>query len=92
MTPDSFREELLRDGYLDIETKTMAPGTSVPLHSHPYDVRALVLAGEAVIDCGGDPRTFRPGDVVEVAGGVEHTENYGAQGYTFLVGRRHPKS
>ena len=92
MTSETFREELVRDGYLDIETKVIGPNVSVPMHSHPYDVRALVLEGEAVIDCGAGPRTFRPGDIVEVAGGVEHTEKYGPQGYAFLVGRRHPKA
>jgi hypothetical protein len=33
--------------------------------------------------------TYRPGDVLEVAADVPHTEHYGPNGYTFLLGRRH---
>jgi quercetin dioxygenase-like cupin family protein len=90
MTPEAFREKLLEDGYLDVETKSIAAGFFVDKHSHPYDVRVLVLTGEATIACDGVPTTYRPGDVFEVARGCEHTEHYGPQGYTFMVGRRHP--
>ena len=57
--------------------------------SAPSDTVALVLDGEATIDCGGGARTFRPGDVLEVAADQPHTEHYGPKGYTFLLGRRH---
>ncbi|MCL4745944.1 MAG: hypothetical protein KJZ83_11060, partial [Burkholderiaceae bacterium] len=67
MNPESFREKLLADGYLDIETKSLEAGAFVDTHSHSFDVRALVLAGEATIDCGGAPTTYRAGDVLEVA-------------------------
>ena len=90
MTPETFREQLLRDGYLDVETKSIAAGFFVDIHSHPYDVRALVLAGEATITCDSVANTYRPGDVLEVERGREHSEKYGPLGYTFLVGRRHP--
>ena len=90
MTPETFREKLLEDGYLDVETKSIAAGFFVDSHSHPYDVRALVLAGEATITRDGVATTYRPGDVLEVARGCEHTEKYGPKGYTFMVGRRHP--
>ncbi len=90
MNPEKFREKLLADGYLDIETKSLEAGVFVDKHSHAFDVRALVLEGEATIDCDGVPRTYRTGDVLEVARDREHTEKYGAQGYTVMVGRRHP--
>jgi len=38
----------------------------------------------------GVATTCRPGDVLEVELGREHSERYGPLGYTFLVGRRHP--
>jgi quercetin dioxygenase-like cupin family protein len=89
MNADSFRERLRREGFDDIETKTIAPDTVVGLHRHAFDVLGLVLAGQAEITCGGVPRLYREGDVVDVARGVEHSERYGPQGYTVLVGRRH---
>lgn len=85
----SFEARLVREGFDDHEVKTIAPDVFNTGHSHPYDVLALVLAGEATIDCGDGARTYRPGDVVDVAAGVVHTEHYGPQGYTVLVGRRH---
>jgi mannose-6-phosphate isomerase-like protein (cupin superfamily) len=85
----AFEARLRAGGYDEILTKRIDADTAIDLHSHPYDVLALVLDGEATIDCGAGPRTYRPGDVLEVAAGVPHTERYGPRGYAFLVGRRH---
>jgi quercetin dioxygenase-like cupin family protein len=89
MDTSEFEAQLRRDGYLDIEVKSAAPDVEVGSHSHAFDVRALVLEGEATIACGGEPRTYRAGDVLEVDAGVAHTERYGPAGYRYLVGRRH---
>jgi len=85
----AFEARLAREGYPDTLVKTLEPNVVIERHTHPYDVLALVLAGEATIDCGAGPVTYRPGDVLELAADVPHTEHYGADGYTFLVGRRH---
>ncbi|HYF60831.1 MAG TPA: cupin domain-containing protein [Burkholderiaceae bacterium] len=85
----AFTARLQREGYDEILTKTIEPDVSIDRHVHPYDVLALVLDGEATIDCGQGARTYRPGDVLEVARDVPHTERYGPRGYTFLLGRRH---
>lgn len=86
---EAFKQALIADGYLDVELKTLAPNHKIPMHSHPWDVRALVVAGSAVIGCEGEaPREYRPGDVLVVAADVPHFEDYGPEGYTFLVGRR----
>lgn len=89
MDHEHFREALRRDGYLDVETRSAPPGRFVDTHSHPFDVRLLVLDGSARITCGGEVRDLAPGDVYELEANVPHTEQYGPQGYTFLVGRRH---
>lgn len=85
----AFESALRADGYLDIEKKTVEAGKYAAEHHHDFDVRALVLAGSAVIACNGEPRTYRPGDVLIVDAGTPHTEHYGPEGYTALVGRRH---
>jgi quercetin dioxygenase-like cupin family protein len=85
----AFVSRLEREGFDEILTKTLEPDVVIGLHSHPYDVLALVLDGEATIDCGSGARTFRPCDVLEVAADQPHTEHYGPKGYTFLLGRRH---
>lgn len=85
----AFEARLRAEGYDEILTKSLDPNVSIPVHTHPYDVLALVLAGEATIDCGAGPRVYRPGDVLALDRDVPHTEAYGPQGYTFLLGRRH---
>jgi quercetin dioxygenase-like cupin family protein len=85
----AFEARLRAEGYDEILVKTVEAGLVIDLHSHPYDVLALVLDGDAQIDCGAGPRTYRAGDILEVAGGQPHTEHYGPRGYTFLLGRRH---
>jgi quercetin dioxygenase-like cupin family protein len=85
----AFETRLRAEGYHEILVKTVEAGLVIDLHSHPYDVLALVLEGEATIDCGSGPRTFRPGDILEVAADQPHTEHYGPEGYTFMLGRRH---
>lgn len=89
MDHDAFRDALRRDGYLDIETKSAPPGKFVDTHSHPFDVRLLVLDGTVTITCDGEVRDLKPGDVYELGANIPHAEQYGPQGYTFLVGRRH---
>jgi quercetin dioxygenase-like cupin family protein len=85
----AFEARLAHEGYPETLVKTLEPNTVIGLHTHPYDVLALVLDGEATIDCGAGPVTYRPGDVLELEAGRPHTEHYGPNGYTFLVGRRH---
>ena len=85
----TFEAQLRQDGYLDIEVKSVEAGKFVPVHHHDFDVRALVLEGSADIACNGVSRVLQPGDVLVVDAGTPHTEHYGPQGYTALIGRRH---
>lgn len=89
MNNDEFKTALAADGYDDITTKTMDADLFVDTHTHPFDVRALVLAGSVTLNSDGQERTYQAGDTVELARDIAHTEQYGPQGYTFLVGKRH---
>lgn len=86
----TFEAELKRDGFADIETRTAQPNVVSPLHSHPCDIRALVMTGELTLHCEGTSRTYRAGDTVILAAGCEHKEQNGPDGYTYVVGRRLP--
>ncbi|MGB7184104.1 MAG: cupin domain-containing protein [Burkholderiaceae bacterium] len=88
MDVEAFKAQLTRDGYDEIVEKEMQAGVFIDEHTHPYDVRALVLGGSAVIACGGESKTYAAGDIVEMAANTVHTEQYGDQPYKFLVGRR----
>ena len=83
----TFESELKRDGY-DVAVSS-TPGAKVnPPHSHPFDVRALVLKGAVTLTVGGASRTYEPGDVFTMARGCQHHESYDDRGAEVLLGRR----
>jgi quercetin dioxygenase-like cupin family protein len=86
----AFEAELKRDGFVDIETRSAQPNVFSPLHSHPCDIRALVMTGEVTLQCERTRCTYRAGDTVVLAAGREHTEQNGPEGYTYIVGRHLP--
>jgi quercetin dioxygenase-like cupin family protein len=87
MNQQTFEAELKRDGY-DVMTNT-TPGTKVnPEHSHPFDVRALVLKGALTLNRDGGSHTYRPGEVFSMPRGCVHYESYGAEGAVVLLGRK----
>ena len=66
MDRQTFEAELKRDGY-DILTNT-TPGAKVnPEHSHPFDVRAMVLKGAITITRDGEAKTYKPGETFDHA-------------------------
>ena len=89
MDTREFEAKMLRDGYLDIKTKTIETGVDLSIHNHAFDTRLLVLEGEATITCAGVERTYRAGEVMEIERGVEHTERYGQTRFRFVVALRH---
>jgi len=76
------------EGYA-VERKTIPPHHSRQLHSHPFDARVFILAGEFTLTSQGQSRTFYPGEHFEVAAGCLHSQQYGPEGTTFLIARKH---
>lgn len=85
----TFENDLRRDGYLDVVTKSVESNKQVPPHSHPFDVRALVLAGQITLTFNGASHTYRTGDVFTMTAGCEHAELCGPEGVTYTVGKKH---
>jgi quercetin dioxygenase-like cupin family protein len=85
----TFEDELRREGFTDIETKSAESHKHVDVHSHPFDVRAKVLAGEITLTFDGASHTYRPGDVFTMKAGCEHAEQCGPAGVAYTAGRRH---
>ena len=88
MNTTEFETGLRRDGYQDIETKTVGGNVATKPHAHGFHVRALVLAGDVTLTFEGRSQTFRNGEVFEMAAGCEHAEQYGPDGATYLYGRK----
>lgn len=89
MEQRAFEARLAAEGFDEVVTKDLPPGPELALHSHPYAVKALVVAGSITLGVDGARTTYRAGDVFALAPGCEHTECYGANGVRFVLGRRH---
>ena len=88
MNAKEFEAKLKHGGY-EAETKTVPPNFTSKPHTHEFDVRALILNGQLTLTRGGISETYRAGQSFEMEAGCLHTEQYGPDGTTYLVGRRH---
>ncbi|MCZ8252257.1 MAG: cupin [Hylemonella sp.] len=83
-----FEQELQSQGY-EMSTVTRTADGRLDVHTHPFEARALILAGEIRIRCEGEEeKLYRPGEVFHLAHGQPHSESYGPEGVSYLVGRR----
>jgi quercetin dioxygenase-like cupin family protein len=89
MDASAFEAALKADGFAEIEKKTVAPNVANPTHAHAFAVRLLVLSGEMTIGANGSAQTCRAGDTFAMEAGCVHSEQYGSEGCTYLVGRKH---
>ena len=88
MDAAEFERALRRDGYEDVEVKSLEAGELVTEHAHPFDVRALVLGGAITLTADGRSGTYGEGDVFTMARDLAHIEAVGPEGVRFLIGRR----
>jgi quercetin dioxygenase-like cupin family protein len=89
MNTSEFTAKLKQDGFREVETKMLQPRPGNDEHAHDYLVRGLVLEGEFIVTCAGQPQSYRQGETFEVAAGVTHTEAVGENGARILVGRKY---
>jgi quercetin dioxygenase-like cupin family protein len=88
MDQESFTAQLQQQGFREIGTVTREPDGFLDTHTHPFEARALILAGEIRITCNGQETLYRPGEVFHLTQAEPHTEGYGPEGVTYLVGRK----
>lgn len=88
MDTKAFEAGLKREGYQDIETKSVPPNFLSKPHTHDFDVHALILEGELTLMRDGKSDTYRAGQAFQMTAGCLHTEQYGPHGTIYLVGRR----
>ena len=87
MNSEEFEAELNTARYSEIATKTMDPRPANGEHGHEYSVRGLVTTGEFIIASNGVPRSFKAGEIFEVAAGQLHSEAVGSEGTRITTGR-----
>ncbi|WP_322045955.1 cupin domain-containing protein [Paraburkholderia sp. J67] len=87
MDRETFIRTLAAEGFPEPVLVTREPG-HLDEHSHPFEAKALIVAGEIAIAVGGEERVYRVGDVFHLPAGVLHVERYGPQGVQYLAGRK----
>ena len=87
-----FEAELLRDGFTAAIAGEYSPGRINAEHSHPFEVRGLVLSGAMVIVDTDQIQRCGPGDVFVMRPGSVHREVVGAAGCQYLYGSRPAQS
>ena len=88
MTRDDFINGLLASGFKEPVTVQREADGFLDTHAHPFEARALVLAGELSICTATQDCRYQAGDVFHLNAEMPHTERYGPDGVTYLVGRK----
>ncbi|SAK79084.1 hypothetical protein AWB75_04761 [Caballeronia catudaia] len=88
MHRDEFLALLSREGFHEVVTVTREPHGSLDVHAHPFEAKALILEGDVTIRIGEDASTYRAGELFHLATNLEHSERFGPQGVSYLVGRK----
>ena len=89
MDAQAFEKQLKADGYSEIETKDYLAKPENEAHVHDFSARGLVLDGAFICRLDGHQVTFGPGDIFDVAKGIEHTEQIGESGARVLTGKKY---
>lgn len=87
-TFEEFTAAELAKSPAEILERVWQPDATVPEHTHPFDVSALIVKGDLWLTREGATQHLRPGDRFEVPRNTQHAERYGADGATFWVARR----
>ncbi|MCK9983668.1 MAG: hypothetical protein AzoDbin1_00140 [Azoarcus sp.] len=88
MDRNEFMRRLRDEGFEQFVTVEREPNGALDEHTHPFEAEALVIAGEILIESGGVTQTVRAGETFHLAAGQPHSERYGPEGVSYLVGRK----
>ena len=89
MNRDHFTQSLQEQQFNEVLEKSLGAGEHNAAHSHPFDVRALITQGDITLTVDGVTTQYNTGEIFTMVAGCTHEENVGADGVTYLVGRRH---
>ena len=79
---------LKQEGYPDPVEVMREPDGHLNEHSHPFEVKALVLGGSIELVTNGLAQTYRSGEVFHLSYEQLHAETYGPEGVHYLAARK----
>lgn len=87
----AFRESLAAEGYTEVVERAQAADLKLPIHTHAWDARGMVLAGEfRVISEACGNQGGAAGATFALPARTPHHETTGSAGARVLIGRRYP--
>lgn len=84
-----FEASARAEGFDEVTERHWDARVVLDTHTHPFAVKALLVRGEMWLTVGEQTRHLRPGDTFELDREVPHAEQYGVDGATYWVARRH---
>lgn len=87
-TFEQFQQSALAEGFDEVLQRDWAPDTVLDTHTHPFAVRAVVVAGQMWLSVDGVERELTVGDTFVLDANVPHAERYGPAGASYWVARR----
>ena len=88
MDRTTFQASLESEGFSEIVTVERAADGFLDAHAHPFEAKALILAGEIMLAEGDTRQRYQVGEVFHLPANRTHTERYGPAGVSYLVGRK----
>ena len=88
MNTEQFLQLLQREGFPEPVEVHQAPNGSLGLHTHPFEVKALVIKGSIQILLNGHSVDYHAGEMFQLDFERAHEESYGPEGATYLASRR----
>ena len=88
MSKAQFIKMLQQESYPQPVEVQREPNGHLDDHTHPFEVKALVLEGEIDLMRNGHTKTYGPGDIFHLGLEEVHAETYGPQGVRYLAARK----
>ncbi len=88
MNEDEFRCHAKAEGYREPEARSLPANKFFDTHAHGEDLIVLITKGTFTVAYGEEKTVFGPGDMCQVASGVDHTDAIGPEGAKYILAWR----
>jgi hypothetical protein len=88
MTKEQFLSMLVLEGYPEPTLVEREAGGFLDDHTHPFEVKALVVSGQIDLVVDGVRTSYISGELFHLLENQVHTERYGNNGVQYLASRR----
>jgi quercetin dioxygenase-like cupin family protein len=88
MNIEEFLHLLQQDEFPEPVEVQQVPNGQLGIHEHPFEVKALVIAGDITIVTDGISQSYNSGDVFHLGFKQPHSESYGPEGVKYLASRK----